>query len=113
MVFGHELLRWRPEDCRAVLNHNRDIGLLAHDRLVVLGLMQTVEFYTGAPKIVDMNLLAQPTASELDLEKDAIALFQVADDLYMHQRYRLDPKPTSAPPTPALANSKYAMKREK
>jgi hypothetical protein len=28
---------------------------------------------------------------EQELEKDAIALFQVADDLYIHRRYRLDP----------------------
>jgi phosphoglycerol transferase MdoB-like AlkP superfamily enzyme len=90
MFFGHDLLHCRPEDGRALLNHNRDIGLLAHDRLVVLGLMQTVEFYAGNPKLVDMSLLAQPTESEWELEKDAMALFQVADDLYVNQRYRLD-----------------------
>jgi hypothetical protein len=83
-------LRCRPEARRALLNHNRDIGMLADDRLVVLGLMQTVEFYTGDPKTVDMALLSKPTDSEIGLEKDAIALFQVADDLYVHQRYRLD-----------------------
>ena len=90
MFFGHDLLRCRREDGRALLNHNRDVGLLAHDRLAVLGLMQTVEFYTGNPKLVDMSLLGQPTESELELEKDAIALFQVADDLYVHQHYRID-----------------------
>jgi phosphoglycerol transferase MdoB-like AlkP superfamily enzyme len=90
MFFGHDLLRCRPEARRALLNHNRDIGMLADDRLVVLGLMQTVEFYTGDPKTVDMALLSKPTDSEIELEKDAIALFQVADDLYVHQRYRLD-----------------------
>jgi hypothetical protein len=38
-----------------------------------------------------MKLLTQPTASELELAKDAISLYQVADDLYTHNRYRLDP----------------------
>ena len=73
-----------------MLNHNRDIGLLTHDRLVVLGLMQTVEFYQGDPKVVDMSLLPQPTDADREIEKDAIAIYQVADDLYMHRRYRID-----------------------
>ena len=38
MFFGRDLLRSRPEEGRAFLNHNRDIGMLAHDRMVVLGL---------------------------------------------------------------------------
>jgi phosphoglycerol transferase MdoB-like AlkP superfamily enzyme len=90
MFFGRNLLTSAPEEGRALLNHNRDIGLLAHDRLAVLGLMQTVEYYQGNPKLVEMNLLAQPANTERELEQDAIALFQVADDLYTHQRYRLD-----------------------
>ena len=55
MFFGQDLLRRHPEAGRALLNHNRDIGLLARDRLVVLGLLQTVEFYAGDPKRVEMN----------------------------------------------------------
>ena len=68
---------------RALLHHNRDIGLLTHDRLAVLGLMQSVEFYQGDPKVVNMSTLAQPTDADRELEKDAIAIYQVADDLYM------------------------------
>jgi hypothetical protein len=75
---------------RVYLNHNRDIGMLAHDRLVVLGLMQTDEFYEGDPKHIEMTPLTHPTESDLELEKDAIAIYQVADDLYMHRRYHLD-----------------------
>jgi phosphoglycerol transferase MdoB-like AlkP superfamily enzyme len=95
MFFGRDLLRSRPDEGRALLNHNRDIGLLAHDRLVVLGLRQTVEFYQGDPKVVDMSLLPQPTDPDRELEQDAIALYQVADDLYMHRRYRLDGEPSA------------------
>ena len=90
MFFGRDLLTMQPEEGRVFLGHNRDIGMLAHDRLVVLGLMKTDEFYQGNPKVVDMNLLTQPTDSDRELEKDAIAIYQVADDLYTHQRYRID-----------------------
>ncbi len=90
VFFGRDLLKGRPAEGRALLNHNRDIGLLAHDRLVVLGLMHTVEFYAGDPKVVDMNLLPQPADSDRELEQDAIAIYQVADELYTQQRYRVD-----------------------
>lgn len=92
LFFGRDLLHGPPAGNRALLNHNRDIGLLTHDRLVVLGLMQTVEFYAGEPKL-DMSLLLQPSATERELENDAIALYQVADDLYTHRRYRIDGAP--------------------
>ena len=66
MFFGRDLLKTQPEEGRAFLNHNRDIGMLARDRLVVLGLMQTAEFYQGNPKVVDMSTLPHlrtPTAN--------------------------------------------------
>jgi phosphoglycerol transferase MdoB-like AlkP superfamily enzyme len=90
MFFGHDLLHCRPEDGRVLLNHNRDIGMLAHDRLVVLGLMRTVEFYTGDPKRAEVGLLRQPTDSDQELARDTMAIYQVADDLYVHQKYRID-----------------------
>lgn len=91
LFFGHDLLRSPLENERAFLNHNRDIGMLAHDRLVILGLMQGEEFYEGAPKKGDMKPLAQPSEADRDLQKDAIAVYQVADDLYVHKKYHLDP----------------------
>ena len=90
LFFGRDLLQDRAEDGRALLNHNRDIGLLGRERLVVLGLMQTVEFYAGDPKRVDMHLLSFPAESDRELQRDAIAIFQVADELYTRQQYRLD-----------------------
>lgn len=91
MFFGRDLLKESPEQGRVTLNHNRDIGLYARERMVVLGLRQTVEYYQGDPKVVDPKRLMQPTARELELERDCTALYQVADDLYMHRRYRIDP----------------------
>jgi phosphoglycerol transferase MdoB-like AlkP superfamily enzyme len=96
LFFGRDLLKTQPGEGRALLNHNRDVGMLAHDRLVVLGLRQAVEFYQGDPKVVDMSLLTQPTAADRELEKDATAIYQVADDLYMHRRYRIDGEPAKA-----------------
>jgi hypothetical protein len=52
--------------------------------------MQTDEYYQGDPKVIEMTPLPHPTEGDVELEKDAIAIYQVADDLYMHQRYRLD-----------------------
>jgi len=107
MFFGHDLLRDEPEKSRALLNHNRDIGMLAHNRLVVLGLMQSEEFYGGDPKRVEMTLLSTITDSDRELEKQTAALYQVADDLYTHQLYRIDgsssPPPQAPPPTSSLS----------
>ena len=96
LFFGQDLLKRPPPHGRALLNHNRDIGLLARDRLVVLGLMQTEEFYTGAPKAAEMKPMSKPLESDRELLKDATAIYQVADDLYVHQRYHLDRNATTA-----------------
>jgi len=107
VFFGHDLLNGPADHDRALLNHNRDIGLLAGDRLAVLGLMQTVEFYTGDPKRVEMKLLRQPGEPERELERDATALFQVADDLYVHQRYHVeDSKGAATPKLPEAERQK-------
>ena len=91
--FGRDLLQSPPAQGRAWLDHNRDIGMFAQERLVVLGLMQSVEFYQGDPKAAEMTHLPNPTPLDEELLKDAIAVFQVADDLYVHQRYRIDLRP--------------------
>ena len=91
MFFGRDLLHDPPDTFHALLNHNRDIGLFARDRMVVLGLQKTVEFYAGDPHVVNLELKPHPSADDLELEKDAEAIFQVADELYMNRRYHLDP----------------------
>ena len=73
-----------------MLNHNRSIGLYRNEKLVVLGLKQGVEFYAGDPKQEDIQPVTKPTPDDLEQEKDTIALFQVADDLYVNERYRID-----------------------
>jgi len=89
--FGQDLLKCSLPQGHAWLNHNRDIGVLAGERLAVLGLLRTEEFYSGNPKKAEMKLLQTVGPAERELAKDAMAVYQVADDLYMHQRYRVEP----------------------
>jgi phosphoglycerol transferase MdoB-like AlkP superfamily enzyme len=91
MFFGRDLLHDPPETFHALLNHNRDIGMFADSRMVVLGLQKSVEFYAGDPHAVNLQLTPQPSPEDLELEKNAEAIFQVADELYMKRRYHLDP----------------------
>jgi phosphoglycerol transferase MdoB-like AlkP superfamily enzyme len=91
MFFGRDLIHDSAEGGFALLNHNRDIGMFAHNRMVVLGLQKKVEFYEGDPKVAEIQLKPQPTPEDLELEKNAEAIYQVADDLYMNRRYHLDP----------------------
>jgi phosphoglycerol transferase MdoB-like AlkP superfamily enzyme len=90
MFFGRDVLNGSPDEGRALLNHNRDIGMFANDRMVVLGLQKTVEFYEGNPKAAGLALVTKPKPEFLELEKNATAIYQVADDLYMHRLYRID-----------------------
>ena len=69
LFFGRDLLHDPPEDDRALITHNRDIGLFAQDRLVVLGLKQTVTFYQGDPKVAEITPLTSPTPLEQELEQ--------------------------------------------
>jgi len=90
MFFGRDLLKEQPTEGRVFINHNRDIGVMEHQRLVVLGLQKTEEYYSGDPKVANMEPLAVQTKSDEEIKTNAIAIYQVADDLYMHNRYRLD-----------------------
>jgi phosphoglycerol transferase MdoB-like AlkP superfamily enzyme len=90
MFFGRDLLKEQPTEGRVFINHNRDIGVMEHQRLVVLGLQKTEEFYSGDPKEANMELLPVRKTSDEEIKTNAIAVYQVADDLYMHERYRID-----------------------
>jgi len=89
VFFGLNLLNAPPEEGRALLNHNRDIGLFRQDHLVVLGINKTVEYYHGNPKVESIRRVSQPDALDVELEKDATSLFQMADEAYTHGRYNV------------------------
>ena len=92
LFLGRDLLKAPSEPGRAFMHHNRDVGMFSQDRLVVLGLKQHVQYYAGDPKKGEIKPLTSAGPLEEELRKDTVALYQVADDLYIHQRYHLDPE---------------------
>ena len=110
MFFGRDLFKEQPGEGRVFINHNRDIGVMEHQRLVVLGLQKTEEFYSGDPKVANMETLASPKKSDEEIKTNAIAIYQVADDLYMHERYRIDVGAQKATRPTAGTNSPPAAK---
>jgi phosphoglycerol transferase MdoB-like AlkP superfamily enzyme len=91
MFFGRDLLNTPPSQAFVLVNHNRDIGIYRDERLVTLGLMHTAEYYQGDPKAVNLTPFEEPSPRDVEIENDAVALFQVADDLYMNRRFCIDP----------------------
>jgi phosphoglycerol transferase MdoB-like AlkP superfamily enzyme len=85
--FGRDLFQIDPATGRSILNHNRDIGLFENNELVVLGLNKSVEYYEGNPKEVMLASTTSSTANKVT-EEDAVALFQVANDIYVHDEFR-------------------------
>ncbi len=90
MFFGHDLQGDLDVSRRVLLNHNRSIGIYAEERLVTFSLNRRVDYYRGNPKIGQMVVDEAPDAKSHELERDAIAFFQTADDLYMNRRFRID-----------------------
>ena len=87
---GRDLSSLEDGPGRAFVQHNRDVGILTDDALVVLGLQKTATFYTRtdrgsaaltrvAPGHVDARLR--------ELERDATAVFQTAYEVYRAGRY--------------------------
>jgi phosphoglycerol transferase MdoB-like AlkP superfamily enzyme len=101
LFFGRNLLKEQPAEGRVFINHNRDIGVMEHERLVVLGLQKAEEFYSGDPKVANMEPLTAPQQPDQQIKTNAIAVYQVADDLYMHERYRIDSSANTTRPTTA------------
>ena len=92
---GQDLTPLPAEGGRAFLQHNRDIGMLTEEVMVVLGLQKAVTFYQRPGRDSDTLKLvppAQVTPAMLELQKDAAAVFQTAYEEYLGRRYRL-PEP--------------------
>jgi hypothetical protein len=77
--------------------------------MVVLGLQKTVKYYEGDPKVAELRPVTEPTPEHLELEKDATAVYQVADELYMNRKYRID----GMPPPPERQREVAAAVRSK
>jgi phosphoglycerol transferase MdoB-like AlkP superfamily enzyme len=88
--FGQDLLGL-PADGpgRAWVIHNRNIGLLTDEWMVVLGLQKEVSWWRRANRDSTKLELVDPgavPAELLGLQDDATAVFQLADELYRERR---------------------------
>ena len=90
--FGQDILALPEAGGRAFLQHNRDIGLLTDESLVILGLQKKLYYYQRSGRDTDTFQLVdgkQVNAEMRDLAKDATSVFQTAYELYCHENFRL------------------------
>ncbi|MFZ3048122.1 MAG: sulfatase-like hydrolase/transferase, partial [Desulfatirhabdiaceae bacterium] len=90
MFFGRDLLKGKPENERVLMHHNRDAGMYRLERMVSLELNRSVQYYHGNPKKEELLPVTFPDKRDLETERYAVALFQTADDMYVHEQYRID-----------------------
>ncbi len=89
---GQDLTRAGAGPGRAFVHHNRDLGLLTDDVLVVLGLQKTLTYYRRHGRADDQLQLVDPrevTDAMRELGHDAAAVFQTADELYSTGNFTL------------------------
>jgi len=88
--FGEDLLASPPDGPgRAWVIHNRNIGLLTDEWMVVLGLQQEVSWWRRSDRSSAKLELVAPGAVPprlLGMQDDATAVFQLADELYRERR---------------------------
>ncbi len=87
--FGQDILKKDPMTAWAVMHHNRDVGLFKNNRLAVLGINKTIDFYELSADRNNLEPLSRVGPAEEEVKKDAMAIFQVADELYTQQRYNV------------------------
>jgi len=89
--FGRDLLAEIPPKERwAVMHHNRDVGLYRDGRMAILGLKKAVEFYAMDPATRLLVPVKKSGDVDDELERDAVAIFQTADQIYTNEKYRVD-----------------------
>ncbi len=92
--FGRDLLKWPDLPGRCLLHHNRSFGIYSDEHLVVFSLNKKVEYFSGNPKREQMRRVPEPEQLHRELEADAVAMFQVADDVYMNRKFMIAPRPS-------------------
>ncbi len=92
MFFGRDLLKATDAaTARCLMHHNRSIAIYRDGRQVVFGLNKSVEHWAGDPRVPAMVRLASADAAGEELEREGAAFFQVADELYCHELFRVRP----------------------
>jgi phosphoglycerol transferase MdoB-like AlkP superfamily enzyme len=104
VFFGQDLCRIPPEAGRVLVQHNRDIGMIRQDHMVVLGLHKTIEYYHRDTPGGEFHRVEKPDAADRELLGDAISLYQTADTLYLQRRYWVQNE-TALPRQPLSAHS--------
>ncbi len=82
---GHSVLGLPADGGRAWVHHNRDVGLVTDDALVVLGLRKSVAFYRRSGRdSLELARVSEADADDRlrDLADDATGVFQTAYELY-------------------------------
>ncbi len=97
LFFGRDLLADETAEGRVLMHHNRSIGIYRNERLAVFGLNQQQSFWQGRLKGGELNPLAEADPMAQATAREGMALFRVADDLYLQRRYRVSPPATSVP----------------
>lgn len=88
--FGQDLLGLPDEGGRAFVNHNRSIGMLTDQALVVLGLHRSQHFYERSDRHSDAFSTADGNSPALrDLADTTAAAFQTAYQTYRERHYTL------------------------
>lgn len=90
--FGRDLIGLPTEGGRAFLQHNRDIGLLTDDTMVILGLQKKLYFYQRPGRDSDTftEVFGEAvTPAMRAAARDATCVFQTAYELYVNERFRL------------------------
>lgn len=98
LFFGHDLLApGAAERTLSLMHHNRSVAAYHASRQVVLGLGRSIEFWAGEPDTGSMNRLPAPDPAATRIRDDAVALFQVADELYTSGLFTLSGPPSAQP----------------
>ena len=111
MFFGRDLLKKDTGPGRVLMHHNRSIGIYESDRLVVFGLNQQVTAWHGKLKTNELAILETLDETAQEAARQGMALFRVADDLYLQRRYRvqLPSLLQHVPMSPVSAESDQAL----
>lgn len=94
--FGRDLLQKDRGESWVILHHNRDIGLYRNQRMAILGLNRQRSFFYGDPRTSEPTHVLEPDEEALRSERDATAIFGVANDLYLQETFNF-PETLSRP----------------
>lgn len=82
---GRDILRMNPEDGYALFNHNRTVAMLRGDHLATLGFSKVV---STSRYDAGKDVLSDVAVPDIELERDAQALFQLSWEVYSDGRQR-------------------------